>query len=488
MGRPVTASGIIGRNTDTGKEEGSMANIKNIFVVGSIVPCENIESFLLSSDRSLHDADIVYFCPGINHLETRENRLPREDDKIVIRDKALARFKKQRNHWHREIKEILAARKLLIVLLTMPQEIILQESASRRLHTNQYAFLPFEIKGLIGGRGSNVVAGELFGEIKEIWECVSQYSEYEVYFDPPSLMGPALLSRDGRKIIGGPSRRTNRVIFLPAPRFNTVAAKNREHFAKQFVSASIRVDKRLSAHEEKISEPEWAKSGEFRFSQEDHYLNEIGDLTQQIQELETLRSQHYEELGDLQSFRCLLYGTGKPLESAIEKSLEVLGFNKLEAISNDDLDENDGVFESDEGVILIEAEGKNKGAMKLEKLRQLNDKIDIYLSKTGKSVQGVLAANTYRLLPIQERAAKGNFYSDNTIARAKQTSIAMLRTIDLFGVTRALLDKPNKTFAKSCRKAIFDAAGEIVELPKPPKAEAKAKHGKKRTKKNNGLQ
>ena len=46
--------------------------------------------------------------------------------------------------------------------------------------------------------------------------------------------------------------------------------------------------------------------------------------------------------------------------------------------------------------------------------------------------------------------------------------IALVRTPDLFPAARFLKEKSDPDFAASCRKAILETSGEIVEFPAVP--------------------
>lgn len=67
--------------------------------------------------------------------------------------------------------------------------------------------------------------------------------------------------------------------------------------------------------------------------------------------------------------------------------------------------EFDVVFESDEGRLIGEAEGKDSKAINVDKLRQLAMNIheDLQREEVTKSAKGVLFGNGFRLSPLNER-------------------------------------------------------------------------------------
>jgi hypothetical protein len=50
--------------------------------------------------------------------------------------------------------------------------------------------------------------------------------------------------------------------------------------------------------------------------------------------------------------------------------------------------------------------------------------------------------------------------------------VALVRTPDLFLIAKYLKENADPEFAASCRKAIANAAGEVVTFPDPPRGKA----------------
>lgn len=80
-----------------------------------------------------------------------------------------------------------------------------------------------------------------------------------------------------------------------------------------------------------------------------------------------------EELRSAGAIRALLYEKGKPLEHAIIEALRLLGFTAASFKESDS--EFDVVFESGEGRLIGEAEGKDNKAVNIDKLRQLRGRV-----------------------------------------------------------------------------------------------------------------
>lgn len=172
-----------------------------------------------------------------------------------------------------------------------------------------------------------------------------------------------------------------------------------------------------------------------------------------------------EKIRQLKKLRNLLFEKGKPLEFSILDALKILGFSVSQY--EDENSEFDAVFESEEGRLIGEVEGKDNKAINIDKLRQLalNIHEDLQREEVAEPAKSVLFGNAYRLAPLNERQ---NPFTDKCISAAVVSSTALVFTPDLFMVARYLHDNKNARFAKQCRKSILSAVGRVTfpEIPK----------------------
>jgi len=91
---------------------------------------------------------------------------------------------------------------------------------------------------------------------------------------------------------------------------------------------------------------------------------------------------------------------------------------------------------------------------------------DFARDEIDEPAKGVLFGNAYRLTPPEER---GDFFTQKCLTSAKRSQTALVRTTDLFAVTRYLSIKKDARFAKKCRTAILSGVGivEFHEIPEP---------------------
>ena len=184
--------------------------------------------------------------------------------------------------------------------------------------------------------------------------------------------------------------------------------------------------------------------------------------------IEILQAEQRELEGELKgvgALRRLLYEQGQRLEEAILDALKLFGF---EAEPYRDADsEFDAVFTSTEGRFLGEAEGKDRHAIHINKLRQLTQNLhdDFARDEVNEFAKGVLFGNPYRLRPPNDRP---DDFTEKCVSSAEKSGIALVRTADMFEPARYLSENDDPQYARLCREAIHQCEGEVVVFPKPP--------------------
>jgi hypothetical protein len=128
--------------------------------------------------------------------------------------------------------------------------------------------------------------------------------------------------------------------------------------------------------------------------------------------------------------------------------------------------EFDVVFESQEGRLIGEAEGKDNKAVNIDKLRQLamNINEDLQREDVIKPAKPVLFGNAFRLMKLCDRADP---FTEKCISAAQTSSTALIFTPDLFQLVQYLTAKVDLEFAKACREVILTTTGRVSFPPTP---------------------
>lgn len=464
---------------------------KKILSVGFELASNDVKYSDFQAGISLLDWDIVLFKPVISSYITYASDY--YQGKPSLSDSSSFRLKEQCDHWRREIKDAFDSGKTVIVFLSELQEVYVDtgerhySGTGRNQKTtrivslhNNYSVIPVTLSP-ISTKGTAIKLATRNADIvAPYWKEFEEASQYKVVLSADKI--PAcLLTKNGDKPVGALYRSKNSngsLILLPDIDFYTekfLREKGDEQhwtpaatqFAGRIVSVIVGLDKMLHSTGEITPEPPWAASSDYALPQELRLNQELLVSEEAIERARKAKDAILESLKSSRRLRNLLYEKGKPLENAIIDGLTVMGF-RAESFK-DSNSEFDVVFESDEGRLIGEAEGKDSKAINVDKLRQLAMNIheDLQRAEVTKPAKGVLFGNGFRLLPLNERDIQ---FTEKCISAAQSSSTALLATAELFCAVRALLANPNEDYAKSCRKAILDGVG-VVSLPQSQDAE-----------------
>ncbi|MDK9717431.1 MAG: hypothetical protein OEL57_05915 [Trichlorobacter sp.] len=248
--------------------------------------------------------------------------------------------------------------------------------------------------------------------------------------------------------------KANKQTWIPA------AAK----FAGRFIAAVVALDKSLRSSGEITPEPVWASQEKFALGPEVSLRQQLLAAEQEVEIAQKRKEAVLDELKSAGNFRALLFEKGKPLENAIIQALRLLNF-KAEPFK-DSSSEFDVVFESAEGRLIGEAEGKDNKNISIEKLRQLAMNIheDLQRDEVNAPAKPVLFGNAYRLQPLEERSDP---FTEKCHTTAATSSTALVFTPDLFLPIQYLITQPDDEYAQKCRHAILTGVGRIA-FPAPP--------------------
>lgn len=460
---------------------------KNILSVGIALATDEIQEDDFVSKTSLLDWDIIIFRPDItDFIDYRDDYL----GKPCLDDASSFRLKECCEHWRHEIKQAVEAGKTVVVFLPPLQEVYI--ATGERTHSgtgrnqkttrivtlySNFNCLPIAA-GPVNAKGSAMKLSAHGADVlASYWSEFENQSEYHVVLTADDI--PAcIVTRTGEKAVGALRRSKNSagsLILLPDLDFypdhffkdedeGNVWTDKASQFAIRLLSSIVLLDKALRSAGEVTPEPAWACAAEFTLKSEQILRIELLSVEAKIEEVQKNKEELLESLRSTGRLRHLLYEKGKPLEGAIIRALQLMGF-KAETYK-DATSEFDVVFESAEGRLIGEAEGKDNKAINVDKLRQLAMNIheDLQREEILTPAKAVLFGNGYRLSAIPERAIA---FTEKCVSAATASSTALVATADLFKVARYLADNTDESFAKQCRTVLLSAVG-LTTFPEPP--------------------
>ena len=170
-----------------------------------------------------------------------------------------------------------------------------------------------------------------------------------------------------------------------------------QRFASRFIKSIVAVDKIIKNVGELTPEPEWSKSSIYKLDKEENLAAQLLKIEKELEKIQSKKEILTADLKDAGRLRNLLFEKVKPLEYAILDALRIIGFEVSQY--NDGKSEFDVVFESKEGRLIGEAEGKVNKAVNIDKLRHLalNIHEDLERDDVESPAKAVLFGNAYRL-------------------------------------------------------------------------------------------
>jgi len=460
---------------------------RKILTIGFEISSDDTEYCDFKSNISLLDWDIILFKPTITEFMSYSSHF---QGKPSLSDTVSFKLKECCEHWRREIKDSFESGKTIVVFLSDLEEMYIDtgrreySGTGRNQKTTRmvdlydnYKSIPATLKP-IKTKGSAIKLAARGSEIiSSYWRNFESYSQYKVILSAENI--PAcLLTKTGDKPVGAIFRSKNSagaIVLVPDIDFykkeffeekdnEEVWTEDADGFAARMIHDVVSLDKALKSIGELTPEPEWSKSTEFVLNIESKTRSELLIVEEGLEKLQAKKEELLDELKKSGRLRNLLFEKGKPLENAIIDGLEILGFNTSQY--HDSESEFDVVFESHEGRLIGEAEGKDNKPINVDKLRQLSMNIheDLARDDVVKPAKAVLFGNAFRLEPLNQRKDP---FTDKCISAAISASTALVFTPDLFKVALYLTNNKDSIYASKCRKAIINAAGR-VEFPKLP--------------------
>lgn len=461
---------------------------RKIITVGLDLASPDTEYASFQSDMSLLDWDIILFKPEI------EDFIPIYSDyyqgKPSLSDYESFRLKECCEHWRREINQAVEAGKTVIVFLPTLREVYVDtgkrsySGSGRNQKTtryvdfyNNYKAIPAKLSP-VNATGSSIKLSSRGSEtLVTFWREFESVSQYHVILTEATV--PAcLVTKTGDKPVGALyqiKRSSGSLLLLPDIDFYAdqfIKAKDDKQtwtpaarkFAGRMVAAVVALDKVLRNSAEVTPEPVWAKNAKYTLGSESTLRMQLLEAESKVEIAQKHKEQVAEDLKSAGAFRGLLFEKGKPLERAIIDALRLLGFQA--APYKESLSEFDVVFESDEGRLIGEAEGKDNKAINIDKLRQLGMNIheDLQREEVSLPAKPVLFGNAFRLQPLDERLDP---FTEKCCSAAATSSTALVFTPDLFWPVQYLSDHEDNDYARSCRQALVSATGR-VSFPPPP--------------------
>jgi hypothetical protein len=460
---------------------------KRIVTIGCELASDVVKHVPFSSKSSLLDWDIVLFKPEIDDFI--DYGTSHFQGKPSLGDTESFRLRECCEHWRREIKEAVEAGKVAIVFLSELTSVYIdtgersysgtgrnQRTTRHVSEYSNYRAVPADLAPVAANGTEMKLASNVAPPLATFWSEFRSMFAYHVLLTSEKVPA-AIVTRTGDKVVGALYRTktsSGTLVLLPDFDFypdDFVAFKDEKQawtkrattFANRFVAAIVQLDRALRAESDMTPEPNWATSDTYLLAPERSLRSQLMAAELELEKAQRVKEELAERLRGEALLRGLLFEKGKPLEGAIIDGLRKLGF-KAEPFKEDG-SEFDVVFESEEGRLIGEAEGKDNKAINVDKLRQLQMNIheDLLRESVSMPAKPVLFGNSYRLVAPSER---GEPFTEKCAAAAATMNTALVSTPDLFTAVQHFVECQDLQFAAACRSAVLSTIGRVV-FPAP---------------------
>jgi len=462
---------------------------KDILSINFEIPwySDNFRGF--TSNKSLMDTDILIYKtenPWYDYSNSTYQWL------YSYAETPSFEYKKNIRHWKKEINDFLNLWKTVFIIWISKEEFYLQSWNKTYSWTwrnqkttnivdlhNNYEFLPFNIWNIVKAN---------WNKINHNWELIfsnfldnfKNYIEYQNYIQNISQNWNIIYEwKDKNKILWAYYKEWKWfLVFLPEIDYSnseftyekdTKIFWNEDwiKFGKMLIDFFIKADKYLFSEWEKTITPNWVDNKKFQLDKEKELNKAIKQKEKEIIILNNQKTKLEKEVLDNQSLKDLLFEQWKPLEDAVIEALELLWY-KAENYDDWELELDQIIISPEKNRYIWECEWKDNKAINITKYRQLLEWInrDFWRDDVEEKAFWILFWNPERLTELWKRKTD---FTDKCKKWAKWDNIALIKTEDLYIISKYLKENKNEKFKKSCRKTIHDWLWWLIVFPKIPK-------------------
>ncbi|EAR01311.1 hypothetical protein [Maribacter sp. HTCC2170] len=459
---------------------------KDILSIGFEIPGQSENYIYFDSSKSLMDADIIIISP--EEISPNGDRIRFSSGGACYDTETTSRYTKHSSNLKKEVSDSLKQGKTVFLFLAEKKEFSLAtgvthprkgENLYSTTTKSNYDFLPINIGNITSASGNRLIfnGNQILSDFNRNFK---DYLKYESYIENSENALITYHGKDKSKILGAIIKgKSGHLVILPKIKYDynsfvkydkktdkefwTDEAKK---FGDKLSEVLIGIDAKLSSSSEKTPPPKWSLDKNYFTKRslkiETQIKKSLGDIEKLKKKIENFN----QELESENQLKDLLFEQGKPLEDAVTKALDILGY-KAENYDDGEL-ELDQVIMSPEKVRYIgECEGKDAKDINITKFRQLLESLnaDFAREDVEEKAFGILFGNPQRLV---EPVKRNLDFTKKCKTGAEREKIALIKTAELFVVTNFLQQNKNAKFKKACRKAISDGLGKIVKFPTLP--------------------
>lgn len=458
-----------------------------VFFVGfeSLHEDAGAESYKHQHNVSLDDSDVVMFAlpraPWSSETYKGKPCLD-EDDSFS--------YKARLTRWRTEIASAIGSGKTVFVELTSPEVVFVATGEVKQSGTGRNALrnrvvteqsnleaIPWNPEGVVTGVGEEMRAAPGARILQSYWARFSELSWYEMRFAATGQMQPLLTTKNPDQLVSAvvETKEGGHLVLLPAvslggsdEELEGDAASEAESAFRlnsiDFVRQLLEVHAELRGHAS-APPPDWAEDSQYQTPFQHRLREQVHEARKAEEEARESRETLEESLEDAGLLQQLLFAQGRQLENAVLRALKLMGIEADRHV--DEESEFDAIFGIDGQRFLGETEGRDRAAIDIDKITQLERNIaeDFAREEVTEHARGVLFGNPQRLTAPGDREKS---FTDKCMSSARRNKFALVLTHTMFEPAAYLETEVDADYAAACREAITTAEGQVVHFPEVP--------------------
>ena len=350
--------------------------------------------------------------------------------------------------------------------------------------------LPYRLAEVVAGFGSEIRIAPRAEALRQYWSRFAPLSRYEIRFAPREGLTPLLTTKNPEQVVGAivASKDGGHLVLLPAldlgpdddayddyeddaeeAEGDSEGDEDEDHAAFRlnsidFVHRLLEVDA-LLREGPLPPPPDWAQVAQHQTAAQRRLQQALLRAQEEEAQARQRRQELEVALDDASLLQSLLFAQGTPLEDAVLCGLKLMGIEAARVVVGDS--EFDSVFAIDGRRMLGEAEGRDRAAIGIDKITQLERNVaeDFARDDVTEHAHGVLFGNPQRLTAPKERTKT---FTEKCMSSAKRNGFALVLTHTMFEPVDYLEVTGDLEYAAACRAAIAAAKGEVVKFPDVP--------------------
>lgn len=393
------------------------------------------DSGAFRSTQSFLDYDLVVWNP----TKTRDEYLVSPDffiheGRTILKKQAHAKLLNDLARRHNEMTEMMNLGRSIVVWASDPQATKLTVSKGHGYVTvDLLSALPVDITtGAMSGKNIEFRGREPFSKF---WATNQERLSYKAQVSASN--GKPLFFVKGTDKVVGMYLSINRGNLLVLPSF-LVEGVSRHQYAEmeqEYVLSLVRLVEDLSRMVGEPKLPSWSR--EYLLPSERDHLSALGQLQADLTRLQQRIQCQENLLAELEKYKIMFSGSGKPLERQVRRVFEELGFSVVETLPNRD----DLVMTHGDRVAVVEIKGTSRSAAE-KNAAQLEKWVSEYYLSHRVEPKGILLVNAFKDTALVDRNDAP--FPHQMVSYSENRKHCLITGLQLLGLYLDCKDHPEK--------------------------------------------